>query len=89
VSGVYQEAYRSANGRWWVMSYEIQPLVEAYGRPWREFRATVRTNFAVLNRYKAEGMPFYVADRFAVLCDLHPVEVWGYEAWIEGAETNA
>jgi hypothetical protein len=66
------------------MTYDLQPLVEAYGRPWREFRTVVRTNFNLLNRYKVEGLPFYVADRFATLCDLHPVEVWGYDAWTRG-----
>jgi hypothetical protein len=69
------------------MIFELQALVEAYGKPWREFRTAVGARHTVLNRYKTEGMTIEVADRFAAKCDLHPAEVWGIERWLAAQGT--
>jgi hypothetical protein len=70
------------------MSLPLQPLVEAYGKPWREFRTAVGARHTVLNRLKVEGLTLSVADRFAMKCNLHPAEVWGLDAWLEAAEAR-
>lgn len=70
------------------MSLPLQPLVEAYGKPWREFRTAVGARHTVLNRLKVEGLNYSTADRFAVRCNLHPIEVWGLDAWIRAAEVR-
>lgn len=64
--------------------FSIHTLFTAYGRPWREFREVVGARHTVLNRYKDTGLPLDVADKYAVRCDFHPVEVWGYQPWIDG-----
>lgn len=66
----------------------IISLFEAFGRPWREFREVVGARHTVLNRYKENGMPIDVADKYAVKCNLHPVEVWGYDTWIDALKRN-
>lgn len=64
------------------MTFDLQALVEAYGKPWRDFRTAVGSRHTVLNRYKTEGLPADVADRYAARCDLHPAEVWGIDRWL-------
>ena len=71
------------------MSLPLQPLVEAYGKPWREFRTAVGARHTVLNRLKIEGLTLTIADKFATKCDLHPIEVWGLDAWLEASETRS
>lgn len=42
----------------------------------------------MLNRAKLEGLSVEVADRYAVRCNLHPVEVWGMETWLTALEAK-
>jgi hypothetical protein len=63
-------------------------LFQKFGGPWREFREVIGARHTVLNRYKEEGMPLDVADKYAIKCDLHPIEVWGYDRWVKALERN-
>jgi hypothetical protein len=65
------------------MRFPIEPLVEKYNRPWREFREVVRARHTVLKRAKLEGLTYEQADAYAIRCGFHPIEIWGYENWIE------
>jgi hypothetical protein len=64
----------------------IEPLFKAYGRPWREFRLVVGARHSTLMGYKESGMPLDVADKYAVKCGYHPVEIWGYDTWLKALE---
>jgi len=55
----------------------LQPLLEAHGGPWRDFRVTVGSRDSVLHRARTEGLDVDQADRYACRCGLHPLEVWG------------
>lgn len=64
----------------------LEPLVNAYGRPWREFREVVGARHTVLSRAKSEGLTLEEADRFATKCGYHPAEIWGFETWVRANE---
>lgn len=66
------------------MSYSLDELLTAYGRPWREFRKTVKANDKALQKARERGLTLEQADRYAIRCDLHPAEVWGIESWLAG-----
>jgi hypothetical protein len=66
----------------------IEPLIASYGRSYRDFRSAVKASSSVLNRAKLEGLSVEVADRYAVRCNLHPVEVWGMETWLTALEAK-
>jgi hypothetical protein len=60
----------------------IEPLIDSYGRSYRDFREAVRASSSALKKAKMEGLPIEVADRYALRCDLHPIEVWGTDLWL-------
>lgn len=60
----------------------LEPLLEAFGGPWREFRVAVGSRDSVLHKARTEGLDVSQADRYACRCGYHPLEVWG-RAWEE------
>jgi hypothetical protein len=65
------------------MKFPLETLVEKYNRPWREFRETVGSRHTVLKKAKEQGLTAEQADKYAIRCGFHPIEVWGFKAWIE------
>lgn len=67
----------------------LQPLIDRYGGTYRDFRATVKASSAVLTRAKSDGLSVELADRYAKRCDLHPIEIWGVDAWLQALTEKA
>lgn len=74
-----------ANGR--VGGYPklpIQPLLDHIGGRQEDQAEVLGIDKRKMNRYKKTGITIYRADELAVkVLHMHPVEVWGFEAWLE------
>lgn len=65
------------------MRFPIEPLIKAYNRPYREFREKVGARHTVLKRAKEQGLTIEQADKYAIKCGFHPIEIWGFDNWIK------
>ncbi len=42
------------------------------------------TTIETVSRYRLNGLTVWKADELAIKLNMHPVEIWGLQAWFEG-----
>ena len=70
------------------MPLPLSKIIEKYGEPLYLFQIKVGSRHTVIRRAKVEGLNVELADRYAVKCGFHPVEVWGFNEWLEALENE-
>lgn len=70
------------------MGLPLTTIIEKFGKPLYLFQIQVGSRHTVIRRAFVEGLDVTLADRYAVRCGYHPVEVWGYEEWLKALENE-
>lgn len=70
------------------MGLPLTTIIEKYGKPLYLFQIQVGSRHTVIRKAFVTGLNVALADRYAIKCGYHPIEVWGYEEWIKALESE-
>lgn len=68
--------------------FSINTLMIAHGKSERNFRSACKLSSSALKKYQHKGLNWKLADRYAVRCNFHPIEIWGIEEWLALDDIN-